>query len=377
MAEELFSGEKTEPASQRKRQEAREQGQVARSADLNTAAVLIAAFATLYVTADWLVRSIAGLMRGSLGQVAEWRMTTDSVQLVGIEQSLALLRMCGPLALAVGVAALIVNFVQVGFRITTQPLNPDPKRLDPIRGLQRIWSKRGVARLLFSLVKIAIVGTVLYLGCLRLLSSSHSDNVLQYFTNELPNSILMSNETMFRLGMEACIALLVLAILDFSYQRWQHEHDLMMTKQEAREELRRMEGDPKLKDRRRRLGQRLALQRMMQDVPKADVVITNPTHFACALRYESANMRAPRLVAKGAGHVAQRIRELAILHDVPVVEEPPLARLIYTSTEVGEEIAPELYQQVAEVLAYVYRISGGKRGVGARAAAGASRAGRI
>ena len=211
-------------------------------------------------------------------------------------------------------------------------------------------------RLVFGVFKLVVVGTVLAQGFRSIMSGEGTENLLILLSLDPFGAFDFANIALFTLGMKAAGALLVLAILDYAFQRWQHEQDLMMTKHEVREELKRMEGDPKLKDRRRRIQQRLALQRMMIDVPKADVVITNPTHVACAIQYDEKEMRAPRLVAKGRGLLARRIRELAVEHGVPVVEKPPLARLIHDTTEVGDEVPPDLYKPVAEVLAYVYRL---------------------
>jgi len=245
-------------------------------------------------------------------------------------------------------------------------LTPDIAKLNPIKGLQRIFSIRGLMRLAFGVLKLVIVAFVLYIGYRKLFDADSDGSFLVLLYVDLQQAIILANAALFKTGGMACIALLVLALLDFSFQRWKHEQDLKMTKQEVREEQKRMEGDPKLKERRRRLSQQLALQRMMQDVPTADVVITNPTHYSCAVRYKEDQMRAPRLIAKGADHLALRIRELAREHGVPVIEEPPLARMIYSTTEVGDEVPPELYNEVARVLAYVYRLGANRPTAGMR-----------
>ena len=367
MADELDSGEKTEPASPRKREEAREKGQVARSGDLNSAVLLVGATLILYLLANSFLAAVGGLMGDAWGGISDGVFTVDAVIAEGITGIGALLRLILPFLLGLLALALLINVCQVGFRVSTKPLEFDITKLSPIKGAKRILSRRGVMRLLFGLVKLAIVGVVVWTGYRAILLEPSEDNLVGLLHGSVENAWSYSVGELFSITIRAGIALLLLAILDLAFQRWQHEQDLKMTKQEVREEMKRMEGDPKLKERRRRVQQQLALQRMMHDVPTADVVITNPTHFACALKYDEKTMQTPKLLAKGQDHVAHRIRERAIEHGVPIVEEPPLARSIFSTTEVGEEIPPDLYQPVAEVLSYVYRA--GEQS-GARTAAG-------
>ncbi len=357
-------GDRSEPATARKRQETREKGQVARSQDLTTAVSLLAAFLLLFFVAGSMLDGVDGLLRYSFGGLATGRVSFESVIYWGVRGSLRVAALLLPLALTVVATGLLINLVQVGFFMTTAPLGPHWNHLDPVNGFRRIFSRRGFMRFLFGVVKLAIIGTVLVQGFATMLSPAAEDSLLAVLHLDLAGALDHSHREFFQLGIRATIAMLILALIDFTYQRWQFERDIMMTKEEVREELKRLEGDPKLKERRRRLGQQLALQRMLKDVPKADVVITNPVHVACALAYDKESMGAPRLVAKGKEQMAHRIRELALAHGVPVVAEPPLARRIYESTEVGEEISHELYKPVAEVLAYVYRL-GRKRPEGA------------
>lgn len=348
------SGEKTEQATPRKRQESREQGTVAKSQDLNTAILLLSAFMVLFFVFSTLIERVMGVCMRSYEALAEERLDFDQSSFLLTQMTEFVLTTILPLSIAAAVVALLVNFMQVGVMFSSKPVMPDPNRLNPIKGLGRIFSKRGFMRFLFGLMKLTVVGAVLIHGYLQLIDREAEQSLYAVLHFDLVQTLAFTREAIFSLGMKAAVALLILALLDFAYQRWQHDKDLMMTKQEVRDEMKRMEGDPKLKEKRRRMQQRLALQRMMHDVPKADVVITNPTHVSCAIRYNEAEMTAPRLVAKGKGHLAHRIREKAAEHGVPIVEQPPLARLIYDTTEVGEEVPPQLYQPVAEVLAYVY-----------------------
>jgi flagellar biosynthesis protein FlhB len=259
-----------------------------------------------------------------------------------------------PFVACVSVASLAVNLAQVGFLWSTESLAPDPARLDPVAGLGRLASLKGLARLVGGLLKVSLVGAVVgwTLWNERRRLSDLGDFA---FESVLGTAV----DLMFTLSFRAALALLVLAILEYGYQRWQYERDLRMSKQELREELKRFEGDPKVRERRRAIQRQLALQRMMQEVPKATVVITNPTHVAVAVRYLQPEMEAPVVVAKGAELLAQRIRETALEHGVPLVERRELARALYASVEVGREIPPALYQAVAEILAFVFRMKGG------------------
>ena len=356
MADDADSGEKTEAASPRKKEEAREKGQVARSADLNSAVLLLGGVLLIYLLGQSLLGSILGLTGETWEGLSTGIVDLDSVVHTGGEGALALLRTLLPIFIGLAVIAFLVNVLQVGFQVSTKPLELDITKLDPIKGAKKILSRRGVMRLLFGLIKLFIVGTLLYQGLHHLLFNHSEEHLTTLLHGSVESAWVYSSDELFSLAIRAAIALLILAILDLAFQRWQHEQDLKMTKQEVRDELKRMEGDPKLKERRRRVQQQLALQRMMHDVPSSDVVITNPTHFACALKYDEATMTAPKLLAKGQDHVAHRIRERAIEHGIPIVEEPPLARSIFQLAEVGEEIPPELYQPVAEVLSYVYRM---------------------
>jgi flagellar biosynthetic protein FlhB len=344
--------ERTEPASPRRREEARERGQVARSADLSSAVVLLAAVLALQV----LGRPMMGGLFASTVSVLE------NLALVDGDPS-GLLPQFGGAATAVFlgflpfvgivlVAALAVNLVQVGFLFTARPLAPDFDRINPVSGLGRLFSARGLLRLVAGLLKLSVVALVvfwtLWAERLRLIELSGLG------FEQIPG---VAADLMLVLSLRAALALLALALAEYGFQRWQYERDLRMSKQEVREELKRYEGDPRIRERRRAIQQTLALQRMLLGVPQATVVITNPTHLAVAVRYEKS-MEAPVVVAKGAEQLARRIRETALDHAVPIVERKDLARSLYRAVDVGQSIPPGLYQAVAEILAYVYRLKG-------------------
>lgn len=345
--------ERNEQATPRRREEAREKGQVAKSHDLCAALTLLGSLIILQVSGRGMLETLALLTRKSLDALGSGGLTEESVLTYFRMASFFLFAASAPLlggVLAIGVAA---NLVQTGFIWTGEPLRPDISRLDPFRGLSGLLSKKGVVRLMASLFKVVVIGAVAYV-------TIKNDMPMTAAALDMTPAgiVLFGSSLVLKLGYRVAIALLVLAILDYGFQRWQYERDLMMTKQELKEELKRMEGDPLTRERRRRMQRQLAMQRMMANVPKADVVVTNPTELAIALEYDGDRMRAPVCVAKGAGFVAAKIRETAAAARVPIVENKVVARLLYKKVEVGAEIPVELYQAVAEILAYVYRLKG-------------------
>ncbi len=352
MPEERFE-ERTEAATPRRREEARQRGQVARSVDLAAAVILLGALLGLHFFGREFIGGMFGVLRTTLENLHT--VGEDPSDLMREYGSLALAAILGilPFVAIVLAAALAVNFAQVGFLFTLEPLEPNLERLDPISGIQRIFSLRSLMRLITGLLKLAAIsGVVLWtiwaerFVLLGLVDRAFTE-VVQYLV-----------EVAFVLSIRAVLALLILGILDFAYQRFQYERDIRMSRQEIREELKRYEGDPKIRERRRAVQRQVAMQRMMQRVPKATVVITNPTEYAVALEYDSEKMAAPTVVAKGVDLLAQRIREIAMEHGVPIVQRPEVARALYKAAEVGQTIPPELYQAVAEIIAYVYRLKG-------------------
>ena len=347
------SDEKTEAATPRRREEARERGHVARSADLSSAVILLAAVLGLQFFGRGLVERLFRATSSVLENLGGIDGSRENLLLhFGGACTAALLGFL-PIVLVIVLAAIGVNLAQVGFLFVAEPLAPNLERLDPIAGLEKMFSIRSAARLLMGLLKVALVGVVVFMTIwaerARLvgLLGHGFEEILSYGTG-----------TMLTLALRAVLVLLALAIFEYGYQKWQYERDLRMSKQEVREEMKRFEGDPKIRERRRAVQRRLAMQRMMQKVPKATVAITNPTHLAVAIEYRKDEMEAPLVVAKGAEFLAHRIREIALEHGVPVVEKKELARALYKSVEVGQTIPVELYQAVAEILAYVYKLKG-------------------
>jgi flagellar biosynthetic protein FlhB len=258
-----------------------------------------------------------------------------------------------PFMLILFVVMIVTLLFQVGFLFTGHPLIPTLNKLNPINGIQRLFSIRSVMLAMVNFGKLLLVGLVAYMTM-----SGRADAIVHLFMFPLHEGFALGASLMFELTMWMGAALLILALLDFAWQRYRHEKDLRMTKEEVKDELRSMEGDPQLKRRRKEVQLRLAMQRLRRDVPTADVIVTNPTHVAVAIRYDAETMPAPKVIAKGADLVAMRIRQIAIEFGVPIVQRPPMARAMYESVEVGEQIPERLYQAMAEILAFVYELEG-------------------
>ena len=349
------NGEKSHDPTPHRREEARKKGQVAKSQDLASAVMLLAALLVLHMTATPLFDFLEHYSKSRLGgepvlnadlnwAVREWYATL-----------LGLARVMMPLFGLTLLAAAFVNVVQVGFLWSPERIAPDIGRLNPLEGLKRIFSLQGLMRLLFGLFKIAvIVGTayaVLYgdLPRLMALAGEPVDAITPYIMG-----------LMFWTAAKIGGVLLILALLDYAFQHWKQEQDLMMTHQEVREEMKNLQGDPQIAARRRMVQRQLAQNRMEGAIPKADVVVTNPTELAVALQYDPATMEAPVVVAKGAGVLAARIRKLALEHGIPIVEKKALAQALYRNVDINHPVPPAEYAAVAEILAYVYELKGKK-----------------
>ena len=349
------SGDKTQDATPHRRQQAREQGQVAFSQDLGSAAVLVVGALLLKMWGAGVVDACGRFMKYQLGTVTPLAASRGEVLVHGYntiqELGIALIPILGFLALA----GVLSSVFQIGFLFVPERLQPDFQRLSILGGLKRIFSMSGVMRLSFGMFKVAIVSivsaVVLYL---------RSDQVLMASSLSAPQLAVMIIETAITTALWVGVALLILALFDFAFQKWKHEQDLKMTRQEVMDEMKNLQGDPQIIARRKAVQRQLALNRMGDLVPQADVVVTNPTELAVAIQYDPEKMKAPIVVAKGAGLIAQRIRRLALENNVPIVERKPLARLLYKEVEINHPVPDESYAAVAEVLAYVYQLKGKK-----------------
>ncbi|MBI5365136.1 MAG: flagellar biosynthesis protein FlhB [Planctomycetes bacterium] len=352
--------DKTEDATPRKRQDAREEGQVALSTELVSATLLWAGLGLLVVGGGAIAQACGALVTNSandLGALGKLELDVQSGALLFENAArmlgLALLGVVAPM----WAVALLVSYAQIGFQITTKAVRFDPSRLDPTKGFKRLFGVRVLMRTLLALVKVIVI--LVSMGCM---AWHELPKVAALAGSELGPMLDGLGHVALRCAGAALVAIAVVAAGDWSWQRWQHERELRMTKREIRDEARSTEGDPHIKARVRQVQREMAQRRMMSDVPKATVVITNPTHYAVALRYErdaqGKKKRAPVVVAKGVDLVAQRIKQVARDADVPLFEDVPLARALHAQCEIGDEVPEALYQAVAAVLAYVYRVQG-------------------
>lgn len=347
-----FAGERTEPATPRRREEARKKGQVARSGEIGLAVTLLAAFAAIRIALGFGGQRLLSYTEATLTNVAIGELTMPAVGELMQSALTTSLAVLAPVLLAVLVAGFVTDAAQVGLRFAPAALNMDFNRINPAGGFKRIFSRRAVFALFKSLAKAALLGWVVY----RIIRQN-TERYMLLPQVPLGEAITVIGESLSTLFWQVGSLLLVLAALDYWHQRREFEESIKMTKAEVKQELRETEGDPQIRARVRERQRAIARRRMMQEVARADVVITNPTHFAVALRYEREK-GAPEVVGKGQGHVALRIREVANENGVPLVENPPLARGLYRAVEIGDLIPAEFYQAVAEVLAFVYRQRG-------------------
>jgi flagellar biosynthetic protein FlhB len=348
--------EKTEKATPRKKKKAREEGQVLRSQELGVAVLFLTAFQGLRMFSGLIYTNMSGFMKFGLGMIKEG-------PLQGIKEPYAISRyinyafqqiivMVIPLMAVVMLAGLIVEIAQAGWHPTTKPLRPKLSKLSPLKGIKKIFSLNAVLELVKSLLKLAVVGIGIYTVVINEI------NVLRHFVQmELINTVAYVGDVVIDIGVMVGGMYVAIALLDFLFQWWRHNKSLKMTKQEVKEEYKQTEGDPVVKGQIRRRMLQAGMRRMMQQVPSADVIITNPTHFAVALKYDRELGEAPVVLAKGADYVARRIKERALENGIEIIENKPLARTIYDTVEVGQEIPPELYQAVAEIFAYLAHLN--------------------
>lgn len=343
--------EKTEPASERRLSKAREEGNVPVSRELGTFLVLITGIATLWAAGGWMSVRVAALLRHGL--TLERRQAFDSRQMGEMLSALASqgLTLLVPLFAALVIAAVAGPMLLSGFHFSGKAFSFRASRLNPVAGLTRVFSMNGVAELVKALLKAFIVG-----GIGVWVVSSRGEQSLALISMPVNSAIVSFGGIVFGATIAMVSGLALIAAVDVPFQLWQYYKGLRMTKEEVKQEYKESEGDPKIKGQIRQRQREMARRRMMQEVPKADVVVTNPTHYAVALKYEGATMRAPRVVAKGADLVAAQIREIARSNNVPLLEAPPLARALYRHTEIGEDVPAALYTAVAEVMAWVYTL---------------------
>lgn len=347
----FFSGEKTEKATPKKRDDARKKGQTAKSQDVNTAIILLAVFLFLTFSASYIGNIVFDLFNQTFQEYMLMELTENTVQVITMDIMKELALLLGPIMLVALLAGLFSNYIQVGVMFTTKPLEPKLEKIDPIKGFKRIFSLRAIVELLKSILKISFVGAITFVILWK-----NIDQVLSLSFKSVGDSLATMASLTVQMGIAASLALLFLSLFDFLYQKYDFEKNIRMSKQDLKDEHKNIEGDPLIKSKIKQRQREMAMRRMMQEVPEADVVITNPTHFAIALKYDENKMDAPYVVAKGVDYLAQKIKYIANENDVVMVENRPLARSLYDSAEIGDAVPEEFFKAVAEILAYVYRI---------------------
>jgi len=348
----FFSQEKTEEATPRKKKKEREEGHVAQSKDLTSAFGILGGIVTLFVLSKLFWKAF----RAYLVWIFQWASLAawdegEWAKVAFGKSSTFFLKIWFPVALVCGIILVFVLSRQVGFAVTFKPLIPSFERFSLVRGLKRMFSLRSLVEAIKGVIKAAILFGVLYFGLRKEIPVIRQISYGGVYQAAGQVFIII-----FRLIVRLGGALLVLGVFDLAYQKWEFARSIKMTKQEVKEEFKQTEGDPFTRQRIRRRQSEIARQRMISQVPQADVVLTNPTHLAVALKYDRSTMDAPKVVAKGAGYIALRIKEIAKEANVPIVEDKPLARTLYRDVDVGEEIPESLYVAIAEVLAYVYSL---------------------
>ncbi|MBR3642584.1 MAG: flagellar biosynthesis protein FlhB [Lachnospiraceae bacterium] len=354
-AKEGPGGEKTEPATQKKLDDARKEGQVAKSKEISTAVTLFTLFLTLKIFAGLMGRQFIENFNFVYSQIADFTTLTDGIISVHdfcVLLNTVILRIILILLPVMGiglVAGFIIEIVQVKWKPTSKPLKPKGSKLNPLKGVKRIFSKTKLVELLKSLLKLAMIGYVVYSTLVDQVST-----LFLLYDMKLITAIQTFGNMAINLGLKISAFYAIIGIGDYAYQKWKFKEDMKMTKQEVKDEWKNAEGDPEIKGKQKQRMREASRRRMMSAIPQADVVITNPTHFAVALKYDPDRFDAPYVLAKGEDFLAMRIREEAYAHDIEVVENKPLARMLYYNVDLGAQIPQELYATVAEILAVIY-----------------------
>lgn len=350
-------GEKTEPATAKKLNDAREEGKVAKSKELTSAFDLVVLFLVLKFFVSFLGERLTAIFTFVYGGIAEFvklnqaDVTSQSISSFIMKMILNWMVIVLPFFLFGVVVTLLISIYQVGWKVTTKPLQPKLSKFNPINGFKRIFSKDSLMELVKSIIKIGLIFAVAYSQV-----NKHQNELFILYELELNRAIALIGSLILDTGLKIGLIYMIVGIADFMYQKHKFNEDMKMTKQEVKDEYKNSEGDPAVKGQQKQRMREASQRRMMQAVPKADVVITNPTHLAVALQYEGIEKSAPIVVAKGEDYLAQKIKEVAREHHIEVVENKPLARMLFYNVELGAEIPPELYQSVAEVLAMVYKM---------------------
>lgn len=350
-------GEKTEPATAKKLREAREDGKVVKSKELTAAFDLIVLFLVLKIFVSFVGNRLMNSFADIYGRIPDFvrenavDVTEKSVAALMSDALTQILIVCVPFFAFGFVVTALISVIQVGWKVTGKPLQPKFDKFNPINGFKRIFSKDSIFELVKSILKIFVIVYVAYTSI-----RGHAQDIFILYEIPLMQAIMLCGTVIINAGLKISLVYLVIGLADFIYQKYRFNEDMKMTKQEVKDEFKNTEGNPEIKGRQRQRMREASRRRMMQDVPKADVVITNPTHFAVAIKYDAETSEAPVVLAKGEDYLAQKIKEAAREHHIEIVENKPLARMLYANVDIGQEIPPELYQAVAEILAMVYNM---------------------
>lgn len=352
----FFSAEdegKTETASAKKREDSRKKGQVAKSQEINTAFLFFAAFMGLKTFGPYMQRSIEGIFTQSFLRISEAETFFESIYMGRYVANifLSIIMIVGPVLIMILSAGIIASVIQVGWKPSLEPMTPKFNKLNPLSGFKRMFSSQSIMELVKAIFKIAVLGFVIY-GRIE----KEIPTFLMLIDMSLIQIITYVGDLVISIGLRIAMIFTFMAILDFAYQKYKFEDSIKMTKQEVKDEHKQSDGDPQIKGKIKQKMREMSMQRMMQSVPEADVIITNPTHYAIAIKYNPEKGTAPIVTAKGADYIAQKIREKATEHDIQIVENKPLARTLYAVVEIGHEIPPDLYKAVAEILAFIYNL---------------------
>lgn len=346
-----FSQEKTEKATPKKRKESRNKGQVAKSSDVNTAIILLIVFLFFWFIGSFVVEQLFSMARFTFTDYLLIDLSEENVRSMFVEFSYQAVLAVAPIMAVTALAGIFSNYIQVGVLFAPEAVKLKLEKIDPIKGFKRIFSIRALVEFLKSMLKIVLVGLVT-----GAVIWGFMGELLQLGLYSIEDGMSLIGNLIVLMGLAVSILLIFLAILDYMYQKYDHEKNIRMSKQDVKDEYKKTEGDPLIKSKIKEKQRQMAMSRMMQEVPQADVVITNPTHYAIALKYEDGKMEAPVVIAKGVDYIALKLINIAKNNDVITVENRPLARALYAQAEIGDQVPEDLFKAVAEVLAYVYRI---------------------
>lgn len=350
MAESESGGDKTENATPKRRQDARKEGNICKSQEISASVLLMSGLFALSKLAPHIMKDLSLVVTTLFENCAKIVVSFDTLHIHSVWFVMTFFRMVAPFMIVIFVVAYLVNYIQVGNVV--KKFKVDLKKLNPFKGMKGVFSMKTAIKFFVDIVKLIIIVTLVIKAAKRFIPE-----IISLTDASVAQMVYFTGKLIYWILIRIFSYMFLIALLDFAFQKWKYEEDLKMTKQEVKDEMKTRDGDPQVKAKIRRVQMQMARQRMFAEIPEADVVITNPIHYAIVVKYDMEKGGAPRVVAKGARMVAQKIKEIARENNVPIVENKPLARALYKSVELGEEVPGKLYQAVAEVLAYVYQLN--------------------